>query len=189
MRVRYLHSDIETLDRVEILQGLRRGDFDVLIGINLLREGLDLPEVGLVAILDADTEGFLRNRTSLIQTIGRAARNSEGRVILFASKITKSMQSAIEETERRRNIQQAYNQRHGIVPRTISKSFHNPLASLTTTPREEIKSKTPVSVLEIPQRLKELKKEMAAAAKALEFERAILMREEIKQLEELQLRL
>ena len=189
LRVRYLHSDIETLDRVEILQGLRRGDFDVLIGINLLREGLDLPEVGLVAILDADKEGFLRNRTSLIQTIGRAARNRDGRVILYASKITKSMQAAIDETERRRSIQQAYNLQNGIVPQSISKSFHNPLATLISAPREETKIKPNVSVLDIPQRLVDLKKQMALAAKELDFERAILVREEIKQLEELHLRL
>ena len=121
LRVRYLHSDIDTLERIEILQGLRRGEFDVLIGINLLREGLDIPEVELVAILDADKQGFLRNRTSLIQTIGRAARNAQGRVILFAERITPAMNEAISETERRRSIQEAYTAKHGIVPTTISK--------------------------------------------------------------------
>src|SRR5699024_5539911 len=124
VRVRYLHSDIDTLERLEIIRDLRMNVFDVLIGINLLREGLDIPEVSLVAILDADKEGFLRSETSLIQTIGRAARNAEGRVILYADVMTESMQKAIEETNRRRGIQQAYNEEHGIIPRTIVKKVH-----------------------------------------------------------------
>ena len=127
VRVRYMHSDIDTLDRMEIIRDLRLGEFDALVGINLLREGLDLPEVGLVAILDADKEGFLRSETSLIQTIGRAARNAEGKVILYADTITGSMERALSETERRRKKQQAYNEAHGIIPHTIEKKVYDTL--------------------------------------------------------------
>ena len=130
VRVRYLHSDIDTLDRLDILQDLRAGEFDVLVGINLLREGLDIPEVALVGILDADKEGYLRSRTSLIQTIGRAARNVNGRCILYANKMTPSMKVAIAETERRRAAQQEYNEAHGITPQTIIRSLESPLAAV-----------------------------------------------------------
>ena len=131
VRVRYLHSDIDTLERVEIITGLRRGEFDVLVGINLLREGLDLPEVSLVAVLDADKEGFLRSETSLIQTSGRAARNVDGRVIFYADKMTDSMARAISETERRRTIQAEHNREHGIEPKSILKDIHNPLIQMS----------------------------------------------------------
>lgn len=130
IRVRYLHSDIETLERVSILSALRRGEFDVLVGVNLLREGLDIPEVSLVAILDADREGFLRSERSLIQTIGRAARNVNGQVILYADTLTRSIQACVEETRRRREIQETYNDRHGITPTTIRKSLDNILSSI-----------------------------------------------------------
>jgi excinuclease ABC subunit B len=191
IRVRYMHSDIETLERVEIVTGLRRGDFDVLVGINLLREGLDLPEVSLVAILDADKEGFLRSETSLIQTSGRAARNVGGRVIYYADKMTDSMRKAIEETERRRITQAAYNQEHGIEPATILKDIHNPLVQMMNLdlysaggPRRlEVDS----SELPLAERISRLEKEMKAAAKRLEFEEAAAMRDQIKELRELQI--
>jgi excinuclease ABC subunit B len=191
IRVRYMHSDIETLERVEIVTGLRRGDFDVLVGINLLREGLDLPEVSLVAILDADKEGFLRSETSLIQTSGRAARNVDGRVLYYADKMTDSMRKAIEETERRRITQHAYNQEHGIEPATILKDIHNPLVQMMNLdlysaggPRRlEVDS----SELPLTERISRLEKEMKAAAKRLEFEEAAAMRDQIKELRELQI--
>ena len=191
VKVCYLHSDIETLERIQIISDLRKGVYDVLIGINLLREGLDIPEVELVAIFDADKEGFLRNRTSLIQTIGRAARNSKGRVILYADRITDSMKAAIEETQRRRGIQEDFNTEHNITPKTIIKDISNPLSSLFG-PQEEIdeqeKSKglapeTQYSVKEIPSMISRLQKEMKKASSELNFELAAELRDKIRELE------
>ena len=178
VRVRYMHSDIDTLDRMEIIRDLRLGDFDVLVGINLLREGLDLPEVGLVAILDADKEGFLRSETSLIQTIGRAARNSEARVILYADTITPSMARAMEETERRRGKQMAYNREHGIVPKTIIKEVADTLMI-------SHKAESPVFEEDMgkrKERIALLQQQMQQAARELEFEQAAKLRDEIKRL-------
>jgi excinuclease ABC subunit B len=189
IKVRYLHSDIETLERIQIISDLRAGVFDVLIGINLLREGLDLPEVELVAILDADKEGFLRNRTSLIQTIGRAARNKKGRVILYGERVTASMQAAMEETERRRTIQHEFNIENNIEPKTIIKPIRSPLISLFGMP-EEIENTEKKSIENIKYSMKEvpiiiarLQKEMKEAAKQLHFERAAELRDQIKDLE------
>jgi excinuclease ABC subunit B len=192
IRVRYMHSDIETLERVEIVTGLRRGDFDVLVGINLLREGLDLPEVSLVAILDADKEGFLRSDTSLIQTSGRAARNLNGRVIFYADKMTDSMRRSLEETERRRARQGAYNVEHGIEPATILKDIHNPLVQMSNLDlygagRPRLSDEEESSELPLSERISRLEKEMRAAAKRLEFEEAAAMRDQIKELRELQI--
>ncbi len=176
MKVKYMHSDIDTLERIDIINGLRLGDFDVLCGINLLREGLDLPEVKLVAILDADKEGFLRSETSLIQTIGRAARNSEGRVIMYADVTTDSMRRAIEETDRRRRIQGAYNAAHGIVPRTIIKEVKSTLNVTKKKTEEDIKMQ------DIPDEIEKLKALMKVASGQLDFERAIEIREKIAEL-------
>lgn len=190
IRVRYLHSDINSLERVEILRSLRLGEFDVLVGINLLREGLDLPEVSLVAILDADKEGFLRSETSLIQTIGRAARNVNGRVIMYADEITGSMQRAIDETNRRRQIQLAYNEKHGITPETVRKRVHDAIRAeqVEEEPSEAEKhlekTKT-MSSDELADYIKKLESEMFAAAKDLEFERAAALRDEIEVLREM----
>ena len=178
VRVRYMHSDIDTLDRMEIIRDLRLGEFDVLVGINLLREGLDLPEVGLVAILDADKEGFLRSETSLIQTIGRAARNAEARVLLYADTVTPSMQRAMDETERRRKKQMAYNAEHGITPRTIRKEVS---ALLGISHRAEA-GETAYSEQEKAARIEILKEQMQQAARELEFEEAAKLRDEIKRL-------
>ncbi len=177
IKVKYLHSDIDTLERVEIIRSLRLGEFDVLIGVNLLREGLDIPEVSLVAILDADKEGFLRSETSLIQTIGRAARNSEGKVIMYADKITKSMQKAIDETKRRREIQQKYNEEHNIIPKTIKKGVRDVIEA-TIVAEEEI-------CYEIDNNfdIEKLKEEMLEAAKNLQFEKAAMLRDKINELE------
>jgi excinuclease ABC subunit B len=189
LKTRYLHSDIETIERVEILRDLRAGVFDVLIGINLLREGLDLPEVILVAVLDADKEGFLRSTRSLIQTAGRAARNTEGKVILYADQITHSMERALEETSRRRALQRQYNQKHGITPATINKN-------LTSMLPEEImgdyispqimrpQQTADIDLQDIPRLIKKLRKEMLAQAKDLNFEEAALLRDRIKELEQ-----
>ncbi|MBO5045333.1 MAG: excinuclease ABC subunit UvrB [Clostridia bacterium] len=174
VKVRYMHSDIDALERIDIVNGLRSGEFDVLCGINLLREGLDLPEVKLVAILDADKEGFLRSETSLVQTIGRAARNSEGRVVMYADTVTGSMQRAIEETNRRREIQRAYNEAHGIVPRTIVKEVKSSLNITTKTRATE-----DVRVKDIPEEIEKLKALMKVASAQLDFERAIEIREAI----------
>ena len=194
IRVRYLHSDIDTLDRVEILRELRLGKFDVLVGINLLREGLDLPEVSLVAILDADKEGFLRSEKSLIQTFGRAARNVNGKVILYADRMTQAMEQAISETNRRRKIQQEYNKVHGITPRSIEKSVRNILASIYeadyfTVPTVSEKEEAYLSPKEIPLQLERLRREMKEAASRLEFEKAAEIRDRIRHLEELELRM
>ncbi len=194
VRVKYLHSDIDTLDRVEIIRELRLGEFDVLIGINLLREGLDLPEVSLVAILDADKEGFLRSEKSLIQTFGRAARNINGKVILYADKMTGSMEQAILETNRRRKIQEEYNRAHRITPQSVKKAVKNIMASIyeadyfTVPAVADIKEEY-VSFKEIPSMIQKLKKEMKEAASRLEFERAAELRDKIKRLEEMELRM
>jgi excinuclease ABC subunit B len=194
IRVKYLHSDIDTLDRVEIIRDLRLGKFDVLIGINLLREGLDIPEVSLVAILDADKEGFLRSEKSLIQTFGRAARNVKGQVILYADKMTGSMDQAILETNRRRKIQEAYNEAHQITPQTVKKAVRNILASIyeadyCTIPTVADVEEGYVPVKEIPTMIQKLKKEMKEAASRLEFERAAELRDKIQRLEELELKI
>ncbi len=181
IKVKYLHSDIDTMERIEIVNGLRRGDFDVIVGINLLREGLDIPEVMLVAILDADKEGFLRSSTALIQTVGRAARNSESRVLLYADVITDSMKVAMDETARRRKIQGDYNKEHNITPKTIVKEIANSL---------EITSKvTKVDFDDIPQKIDKLKAMMAVASSTLDFETAIKLREQIQELKNLQTKL
>jgi excinuclease ABC subunit B len=192
IKVRYLHSDVETLERVEIIIGLRRGEFDVLVGINLLREGLDIPEVSLVAILDADKEGFLRSQTSLIQTSGRAARNLNGRVIFYADRMTDSMRHALDETERRRAKQRAYNEEHGIEPSTILKDIHNPLVLMSNLDyfgpgRVPLSEVAAGADLPLPERIGRLEKEMKAAAKRLEFEEAANLRDQIKELRELQI--
>jgi excinuclease ABC subunit B len=185
-RCKFLHSEIETLDRIEILRDLRHGEFDVLVGVNLLREGLDLPEVSAVAILDADKEGFLRSRTSLIQTIGRAARNINSAVFMYADKITDSMQAAIDETDRRREIQLAYNEAHGITPETIKKEIRSGLT-------EQIKARkiardavhldeTEYDKVEMAA---EIEKEMLSAAEALDFEKAAMLRDRLQELKDL----
>jgi len=185
-RVRYLHSDIDTFDRIEILRGLRLGEFDVLVGINLLREGLDLPEVSLVAILDADKEGFLRGETSLVQTIGRAARNVNGEVFLYAEKITDSMKKALSETNRRRTLQLAYNKKHGIVPKTIVKEIKDIGDQLEDASADGLSAaKTLVKSEEIPYIIGKLEEDMKIAAIALEFERAAKIRDRIKELKKL----
>jgi excinuclease ABC subunit B len=188
IRVRYLHSEVETLERAEIIRGLRSGEFDVLVGINLLREGLDLPEVSLIAILDADKEGFLRSDTSLIQTIGRAARNVHGKVIMYGDRITDSMHRAIEETDRRREVQEAYNAEHGITPTSIRKKVKDliqttkvaePSASyITAKEARKLSRKETLAVVA------KLEKDMRAAAKALEYERAAELRDMIFELRE-----
>jgi excinuclease ABC subunit B len=194
IHVKYLHSDIDTLDRVEIIQDLRLGKFDVLIGINLLREGLDLPEVSLVAILDADKEGFLRSAKSLIQTFGRAARNINGRVILYADKMTGAMDQAILETNRRRKVQEEFNRTHKITPQSVKKAVKNIMASIyeadyfTIPAVADIKEEY-VSIKEIPSIIQNLKKEMKEAASQLEFERAAELRDKIQRLEEMELRM
>ena len=185
IKVKYLHSDIDTLERTEIIRDLRLGKFDVLVGINLLREGLDIPEVSLVAILDADKEGFLRSETSLIQTVGRAARNSEGKVIMYADKITRSMQATIEETKRRREIQSLYNKEHGIIPRTIQKSIRDSIEATKVADEEVVYGiKDTNDIEEIKNNIATLQSEMMEAAQNLQFERAAELRDKIKQLEE-----
>ena len=194
VRVRYLHSDIGTLERMEIIRSLRLGEFDVLIGVNLLREGLDLPEVSLVAILDADKEGFLRSAQSLIQTCGRAARNLNGKVIMYGDTITRSMKITIEETNRRRKIQSEYNRKNNITPTSIKKNIHNVLASVYeadyfTVPVVAEPEAEYVSLKEIPEMIEKLREEMKKAAEQLEFERAAKLRDRIKELEKMELAL
>jgi excinuclease ABC subunit B len=186
VKVRYLHSDIDTLERVEILRDLRRGAFDVLVGINLLREGLDLPEVSLVAILDADKEGFLRSSGSLIQTSGRAARNVNGRVIMYADTVTASMRSAIDETERRRALQAAYNAEHNITPESVVRSIDDVLTSVYErdymTPAVRETRQTFRTQAELDAEIARLEHEMKAAAANLDFERAASLRDSLKAL-------
>ncbi len=177
IKVRYMHSDIDALERIDIINGLRGGEFDVLCGINLLREGLDLPEVKLVAILDADKEGFLRSETALVQTIGRAARNSEGRVIMYADTVTGSMQRAIDETNRRRTVQKAYNEEHGIIPKTIIKEAK---ISIGITSKKD--AAADVKLADIPEEIEKLKALMKIASAQLDFEKAIEIRDTISQL-------
>ena len=186
VRVRYLHSEVKTIERMEILRDLRQGEFDVLVGINLLREGLDLPEVSLVAILDAEKEGFLRSETSLIQTIGRAARNAEGKVIMYGDTITGSMRRALDETERRRELQMRYNKEHGITPKTVQKNIRAVIEATMEVEQTEdfVAVKPELSAKEREKRIRILEKEMKAAAKALEFEKAAALRDEIRQLQE-----
>ena len=184
IRVRYMHSDVQTIERMEIIRSLRLGEFDVLVGINLLREGLDLPEVSLVAILDADKEGFLRSETSLIQTIGRAARNADGLVIMYADEITPSMRAAIDETERRRSIQDAYNQAHGIVPKTIIKGVREILEISQAAEEDTLRAhkKRKLTEQERAAEIARLEKEMKEASKMLEFEYAAVLRDRIIEL-------
>jgi excinuclease ABC subunit B len=182
-RVRYLHSDIDALERIDILHDLRVGIFDVLVGVNLLREGLDLPEVSLVAILDADKEGFLRNERSLIQTMGRAARNQNGTVILYADKLTKSIQGAQRETQRRRDKQLAYNKTHGIVPKTVTRKVRD----IREADREAVKEAVqavakPDAEMPLPDLIQELTQKMEAAAAELNFEVAAVLRDQIDKL-------
>jgi len=187
IKVRYLHSEIGTIERIKILKNLREGKFDVLVGVNLLREGLDLPEVSLVAILDADKEGFLRSETSLIQTMGRAARNVNGTVILYCNEVTGSMQRAINETNRRRKIQLEYNKKYNIIPRTIKKPIYDMIYNKEIDLEEEDYSAREGKAKYLPKStlnslLKSLKNEMNQAAKQLDFEKAALLRDEIKRL-------
>ena len=179
LRVRYMHSDVAAIERMEIIRDLRLGEFDVLVGINLLREGLDLPEVSLVAILDADKEGFLRSETSLIQTIGRAARNAQGLVILYADTITPSMRAAMDETERRREKQDAYNKAHGIVPQTIRKDVRKVLEISKDAQQEQQAGRRKLTDAEREATIRRLEKEMKEASKMLEFEYAALLRDQI----------
>ena len=185
IRVKYLHSDIDTLERIEIVRDLRMDVFDVLVGINLLREGLDIPEVTLIAILDADKEGFLRSETSLVQTIGRAARNSEGRVIMYGDTVTDSMRAAISETERRRQIQMAYNEEHGITPTTIQKAVRDVISITNDGEGKERaegleKDMESMNKKELKEMIAQLTKKMNRAAAELNFEEAAQLRDELK---------
>ena len=182
VRCRYIHSDIETLERVQIIDDFKTGLFDVLIGVNLLREGLDIPTVSLVAILDADKEGFLRSETSLVQTIGRAARNAEGRVIMYADNMTPSMRAAIAETERRRGIQDAYNQAHGIVPKTVIKSVRDLIEISSPTAERKGRSGVKMTKAEKEKEIARLEKQMKEAARMMEYEYAAVLRDQIIEL-------
>ena len=181
IKVAYLHSEIKTLERIEIIRDLRVGTYDVLVGINLLREGLDIPEVSLVAILDADKEGFLRSDRSLIQTIGRAARNAQGRVILYADKITGSMRRAMDETARRREIQEKYNEDHGIIPMTVHKDVRDVIRA-TEVVEKEANYNPKMSRKEKEKLMQKLEREMKEAAKALDFETAATLRDAMLEL-------
>ncbi|HAN44701.1 MAG TPA: excinuclease ABC subunit B, partial [Ruminococcaceae bacterium] len=184
VKIKYMHHDIDTIERMEIIRDLRLGEFDVLVGINLLREGLDIPEVSLVAILDADKEGFLRSETSLIQTIGRAARNSEGKVIMYADSVTSSMENAINETNRRREIQMEYNRLNNITPKTIKKEVREILEISSKDETESKLSKKQISAKEKYELINKWTLEMKNAAKLLEFEHAAYLRDKIKKLKE-----
>ncbi|MCK5801674.1 MAG: UvrB/UvrC motif-containing protein, partial [Lentisphaeria bacterium] len=185
MRTRYLHSDVDAIERVEILRGLRAGDFDCLIGINLLREGLDLPEVSLVAVLDADKEGFLRSETSLLQTAGRASRNVGGKVILYADVITGSMKRMMDATEARRKKQRRYNEEHGITPRTVKRAIQSSLNVMGDAAEvEESVMKEETSDYNVGETIRRMEGEMIEAAEALEFERAAMIRDQIVELRE-----
>jgi excinuclease ABC subunit B len=193
VRVRYLHSDVKTLERMEIIRELREGAFDVLVGINLLREGLDIPEVSLVAILDADKEGFLRSTRSLIQTIGRAARNVNGAVLLYADRETRSIRETLAETNRRRELQQRYNDEHGITPRTIVKRISSLRDSIweqdyVTVPTRREAAEPSIPAHELPALIESLTREMRAAAAELDFERAAALRDRLRELETERLR-
>jgi excinuclease ABC subunit B len=182
IKVQYLHSDIDTLERLQIIRDLRLGVFDVLVGINLLREGLDLPEVALVAILDADRQGFLRTETSLIQTVGRAARNLSGRVIMYADSISPAMAKTLEETDRRRKIQETYNKEHGITPKSVEKSVRAIMeATVLPDDTDKFKGKNPLELTkkELHDFVKALEKEMKQAASDLQFERAAILRDQV----------
>ena len=183
VRARYMHSDVGTFERMELIRDLRLGEYDVLVGINLLREGLDMPEVSLVAVLDADKEGFLRSETSLIQTMGRAARNAEGTVILYADSVTPAMRQAMEETARRRRIQDDYNKAHGIVPQTIRKDVREILEISTAAEGAQKRTgRKSLGEIERKQMIETLEKQMKEAAKLLEFELAAQLRDEITEL-------
>ena len=185
VRVRYMHADVDTLDRVKLLRDFRAGDFDALVGVNLLREGLDLPEVTLVAVLDADKEGFLRSTTSLVQTSGRASRNVEGRVILYADKITRSMREAMEETDRRRRRQELFNEKHGITPATIVKRISDAFGEFFEKDYVDLVDVDPALLMSedaLVRKLEELDKDMHEAADALDFERAATVRDRIQEL-------
>jgi excinuclease ABC subunit B len=198
VKVRYLHSDVDTLERIQIIRDLRRGEFDVLVGINLLREGLDIPEVSLVAILDADKEGFLRSARSLIQTIGRAARNHRGKVLLYADKNTDSIREAVGITRKRREVQEAYNLEHGIVPRSTTRTILDvqpaePMPAKGARGRGKGASLAPMDLTKIDDldalrgAIAKIRNEMKAAAEALEFERAAALRDQARRLEQLEL--
>ena len=185
IRVRYLHSDIDTLERIEIIRDMRLDVFDVLVGINLLREGLDIPEIALVAVLDADKEGFLRSATSLIQTVGRAARNSSGRVIMYADMMTDSMKTCIDETNRRREIQKKYNEDNGITPQTIKKAVRDIISLSKTVAKSEYEfKKDPESMdkKELEKLIKQVEKKMKQAAAELDFETAATLRDNMLEL-------
>ncbi|MGD9511429.1 MAG: helicase-related protein, partial [Geminicoccaceae bacterium] len=191
VRVRYLHSDVDTLERIEIVRDLRLGKFDVLVGINLLREGLDIPECGLVAILDADKEGYLRSETSLIQTIGRAARNADGRVVLYADSMTRSLKAAIDETNRRRAKQTAWNEAHGITPQTIKRQINDIIRSVAERDYVTVDlgedAPAQLSGMDLHAYIGQLEKKMREAAGNLEFEEAARLRDEIRKLEDKEL--